>query len=248
MYCQVLWITGRYIAMLLIYMTKKFYKKIFLIIAVAAIFIMGAIVNEVVSHITLRVIINDNFEFSCPYSYSVSSIYSKYSFEKNSIDVVQTGLFGKSIKKCRCISKFQSADDKLLFEYPCDFEALEKSFDGGEIIYHVDLREKDNNCWGFVQVWNLSTSLENFLDVSKKMSQIDFINFKEEKITINDLQGYQWKYEFINNQNNKINAVEIFVENNKDIYRVSMFSKNNMCTNKIEKSAFDIIKSLKIKN
>lgn len=234
--------------MLLIYLSKKFYKKLLLFIIVAAIFILGAVVNEVLSYIPFRIIINDNFEFSCPYSFSIYNVYSKYSLKKNLIDVVQTGLFGRAGSKFRCKNTFQSGDDKLMFEYPCDFKALEKSFDGSEIIYHVDLIDKDNNCWGFVQVWNISESLENFLDVSKKMSQIEFVDFKEDKIMVNELEGYEWKYNFINNQNIKINAVEVFIQTNDDIYRVSLFSKNNECINKIEKIALDIIKSLKIKN
>lgn len=119
--------------------------------------------------------------------------------------------------------KYISETGHFSFLYPTCFQLNENSFEGGEILYHIDMNCKNNNMRGFFQVWSLTESLEKFLNKAEAASSKSISNFSRQPINVNGVSGYEWNYQTTNDLGEKFVAMEGFLEKDKKMYRLSLF-------------------------
>ena len=216
---------------------KKKLLLLLFIILFWALLIIGT--NQVLNHtVKYSVIVNSDIRFSYPSSVSISNVYSR---SNNSSPYIQS-----SNSDYKTFIDIKSVDQGFEFSYPSIFKADKQNFPGSEILYHIDLQNKqDKSKSGFVQIWNLPYSLEKFLEESKQSSTMDFLNFSSSKIKVNNLNGYFWEYT-IRKAPENYKALEVFLSKDSKLYRISYFLPQSKFNDEEYKMFWDIAKSLKV--
>lgn len=218
------------------------YKRKLLILSAVAllwvILIMGAgIIFD--STIKYTVSVNSSISFSYPATMSVTSVYAKNSDASPYIQA--------SNSTYKNFIDFKSSEGGFEFKYPAIFKIDQQKFPGSEILYHIDFKnKKDKSYNGFVQVWNIPTTLEQFLEASKEASTNEFINFTSEKITVNKLNGYFWDYE-MESATEKYKCLEVFLGKNSKLYRISYYIPEKKYTRADYDIFFKIVDSFTVK-
>ncbi len=185
-----------------------------------------------------NVILDENLSVSFPFTFSISDIYST-NFE--TAPYIQT--ITSSHKN---FIDFKCPEEGFQFSYPSIFEISPSSFPGSEILYHIDFKNRtDTSKYGFVQVWKLPHSIEQFLENSKQNAMVDFIDFNSKKISLNGLDGYLWDYSF-NSTSGKYKALEAFLCKNSKLYRISYFLPLSQYNPNEFDIFWNIVKSIKI--
>ncbi len=183
--------------------------------------------------------ISGDISISFPINFNISDIYLK---NNHTVPYIQT--INNSYKS---FIDFKSPKEGFEFSYPSIFEINQLNFPGSEILSHIDFKNKDNKMKnGFVQVWNLPYSLEEFLDDSKKNAMVDFIDFSSKKIETNNLSGYLWEYSF-SGASVKYKALEAFFYKDSKLYRISYFMPLNEFNPDEYNMYWQIVKSFKVK-
>ena len=95
-------------------------------------------------------------------------------------------------------------------------------------MYHNDFQSDDAVINGFVEVWKGKQDLKVFLDNSKKISQEQnkIRNYKIDDTIINGKKTYLVKYLINVSDNNWYKAYEYFIDDGKQFYRISFFTRN----------------------
>jgi hypothetical protein len=219
-------------------------KKIFLFTVLAAfwvsvILLSGSFVNK---RISFDVTINNFVKFSCPLSLKIKEVFISEVIENCSVETNSSQL-NPLLQK---FSNYKSLEGKFSFSYPSIFNIEEKSFSGGEVLYHIDLLSKSTLSHGFVQVWSLKEPLAQFLEHSKQASSQNIQNFKSEKSIVNGMPGFIWNYVIKGTNGILYNASEAFFEKSGKMYRISYFVPVNEW-NKVHEDIFNkMVKSLKV--
>ncbi len=142
-------------------------------------------------------------------------------------------------------------NDTFHFELPDTWDTHEVSFAGGEILYHLNFTSKDKRIHGFVQVWNISKPLKQFIEDSKNSATgvVDFKYFNVKEMMAGDRKGYLIDYSRANQKGEYNKAYEAFIDGSQNtVYRVSFFVPEKEWRN-YYKIIFDkVIHSIKIKN
>lgn len=117
-------------------------------------------------------------------------------------------------------------DNTFHFELPDTWSTHEVSFTGGEILYHLNFTSRDRKIHGFVQVWELSEPLKQFVEKSKKSAAgvVDFKYFDIKEIMVDNKKGYLMDYSRANQKGEYNRAYEAFIEGfSNRVYRLSFF-------------------------
>lgn len=117
-------------------------------------------------------------------------------------------------------------DNTFHFELPDSWNVHEASFAGGEVLYHLNFISKDKKIFGFVQVWNISEPLEQFIQKSKNaaVGVIDFKYYDVKEIIADNKRGYLISYSRANQKGEYNKAYEAFIEGYSNrVYRLSFF-------------------------
>lgn len=136
--------------------------------------------------------------------------------------------------------------NSVSFQYPSCFTMNEKSFEGGEIIKHLDFQCKSEGTFGLFQIWRYKNGLLSFLTSAKSVASASISDFSESPVKNHTLHGYLWEYTITNDQMKKFRVNEAFFENNGKIYRMSYFVPLNKWNSEQEQLFNDLIMSLKI--
>ncbi len=142
--------------------------------------------------------------------------------------------------------KYNSKSGEFSFEYPSCFQLYDNSFEGGEILYHIDMNCIQENIRGFFEVWSLSSSLLDFLNKAEATASKSINNFSRQPITVNGLSGYEWKYEITNDEGRKYYAMEGFLEKDSKMYRISLFVPLEKLSDNSKKIFDTILKSINV--
>lgn len=187
----------------------------------------------------------DNFlTFTYPFEMQVDNVFINKQFE---LGTIETSLpYNRS--HTQKFSSFTSLEGKFSFEYPSVFSLGRQEFPGSEILYHIDFKSKTSPVNGFVQVWNLPYTLEEFLEQSKSTSQLNFTSFNSKPVFINGLSGYLWDYSFLSGSGSNIKGNEVFLQKEKKMYRISYFVPWELWTKEQEETFRKIVDSFKILN
>lgn len=212
------------------------YKKIIIIVPFIILFIiyLKILIDKPLKY---TVIFNNDLSVSYPINFIISDIYSK-----NNAPYIQT-----SNNIYKDYINFKAPEEGFEFSYPNIFEINSSSFPGSEILYHISFKNRNDIMKnGFVQVWKLPYSLEEFLENSKKDAMVEFIDFKSKKISVNSINGYLWEYSF-NSPSGKRKALEAFFVKNSKLYRISYFLPLSQYNIDEYNMFLNIVDSIKIK-
>lgn len=193
--------------------------------------------NEMLLHIT----VGSSFEFSYPQNITVKNIFVKNVAADQSV----VYSFFPSYTRTDQFQKYKSIDGNISFDYPSAFIINEKTFTGGEILYHIDFYDNKNVVHGFVQVWTLSGDLGTFLKKSMDSSQNKYKYFTSEIIEINDLKGYSWDYS-VSVDGHYYKGMEIFLSKDGRMYRMSYFLPEDKWDEKQFRQFWKMAKSMKV--
>lgn len=193
--------------------------------------------NELLLHIT----IGSSLEFSYPYSITVNNVFSRGTPPRESV----ISSFFSSQPQINQFIKYKSIEGNFSFNYPSAFVIDEKTFAGGEILYHVDFHDNQNIAHGFLQVWNFNETLGTFLEKSKDASQQKYKYFMSDIIEINDMKGYSWDY-VVSVGDTFYKGMEVFLMKDNLMYRMSYFIPENKWNKKQSRLFWKMVKSLKV--
>lgn len=183
--------------------------------------------------------INSNISFSYPPDLSIKNIYAQNS---DSAPYIQAS--NSSYKK---FIDFKSPEEGFEFSYPSIFKIDRQIFPGSEILYHIDLQNKQDKTYtGFVQVWHLPYSLEQFLESSKEAAMNEYINFSSKKIKVNNMDGYFWEYS-MESATEKYKSLEVFLTKGSKFYRISYYMPEKKYTREDYDMFWKMVNSFKVK-
>lgn len=185
--------------------------------------------------------INNHLTFSYPLKYTIEDIFINENIQGNTIEA--NYIIGSHITQK--FSTYKSIEGKFTFDYPTAFELKEQYFSGTEILYHIGFRDKNRPIHGFVQVWNMPYSLEEFLEKSKETSTQNFIDFTSQPITIDKTTGTFWNYSILTDDNMNYKGLEVFWKKDDKMYRISYFVPGNLWSEKEYDTFLNIVKSFK---
>jgi len=218
-------------------------RKIILFFVVIAFWLLLISISQyLINRLFLYTIsIDDIISFSHPAFLQIDDIYIKDFYP----GVVRTSSPSVNFSTDEFLS-YSSLKGKFSFEYPSAFSIDEKDFSGCDILYHIDFHDKAENIHGFIQVWNIYQSLEEFLESSKKLSQQNFSYFKSSPVSSNYMKGFFWDYSITTGESKHIKGNEVFLENDGKMYRISLFVPEISWNKKLSKVFWDMVKSLKV--
>ena len=126
------------------------------------------------------------------------------------------------------INNYEALNGKVSYKLPVGWTTREKKLPGGEITYHNDFQSSDAVIHGFVEVWKSKQDLKAFLDNSKNISeeQNAIKNYKIDDIIVNGKKTYLVQYLINVTDNNWYKAYEYFIDDGKEFYRISFFTRN----------------------
>lgn len=218
----------------------KYKKRAILISTIFILFLLVVVGFKILIDKTYKyTIISDSISVSFPNNFNISDIYLK---NNDTAPYIQT-----SNSSYKNFINFKSPKEGFEFSYPSIFEITQLNFPGSEIVSHIDFKNKDDKRKrGFIQVWNIPYSLEEFLENSKKNAMVDFTDFSSKTLKIDNLSGYLWEYSF-NSPSGKFKALEVFLSKNSKLYRISYFMPLNEYNTDEYNMFWEIIKSFKVK-
>lgn len=212
----------------------------FILAAWLLLFMFGSFLIE--KTLLFNITINSCVEFSYPYSIVVDNILVSDSYSDQAV----LSSFSPSRPRARQFTNYESLEGKFSFKYPSAFVIQTNTFAGGDILYHIDFHDRQDSAHGFVQVWNLTSDLGEFLEQSKETSQNTYNYFKTERIKLNGIKGYYWDYDVLT-QDGFYKGSEIFLEQGKKMYRLSYFVPENLWNEKQSELFWNMAKSFTIK-
>lgn len=222
----------------------KNYKKKLIYLSVIVLLWIGMFLTArvFIDHtFAYKLTINDHLTFSYPMKYTLEDILVNESIHSSTIEA-NYNLIQNITQK---FSTYKSMEGKFSFDYPSAFELKEQSFNSVEILYHIGFRDKNRPIHGFVQVWNMPYSLEEFLEKSKSTSTQNFTDFTSQSVTVDNSPGIFWNYSILTNENESYKGLEVFWKKDNKMYRISYFVPGNLWDNKEYETFWDIVKSFK---
>ncbi|WP_234123425.1 PsbP-related protein [Clostridium hydrogenum] len=122
------------------------------------------------------------------------------------------------------LKKYNIDNLNISYMLPIKWTTNTEKFSGNEIIYHNNFND-NKSIHGFVQVWNKNQDLLKFLNASKEISekQNTIQNYSIQKIKVKDKEGYNVQYTIENENGQKFNADEYFIDIGDKFVRFSFY-------------------------
>lgn len=220
------------------YKKKLFYLFMIILLWLAMFLIASIYIGQSFAY---NLTINDHLTFSYPLKYTIEDIFINENVQENTIEAN----YNISQHITQKFSTYKSMEGQFTFDYPTAFELKEQYFNGAEILYHIGFRDKNRPIHGFVQVWNMPYSLEEFLEKSKSTSTQNYLDFTSQPTTIDKSSGILWKYNILTDDNMNYKGLEAFWKKNDKMYRISYFIPGNLWGEKEYDTFLNIVKSFK---
>ena len=146
------------------------------------------------------------------------------------------------------LNNYEALNGKVSYKLPVGWTTKEKNFFGGEVIYHNDFQSSDAIIHGFVEIWRSKQDLKAFLDNSKDISEQQNIikNYKISDIIVNGKKAYLVQYLISVTNDNWYKAYEYFVDDGKEFYRFSFFTRSVNFKEAYEAIFESIVETLKV--
>jgi len=220
------------------YKKKLFYLSLFIFLWIAMFLVASIYVGQTFLY---NLTINDHLTFSYPLKYTIEDIFINENLQGNTIEA-NYNIVPHITQK---FSTYTSIEGHFTFDYPTAFELKEQYFSGADILYHIGFRDKNRPIHGFVQVWNMPYSLEEFLEKSKATSTQNYISFTSQPIKIDKHTGTLWNYSILTDDNMNYKSLEVFWKKDDKMYRISYFVPGNLWNEKEYNTFLSIVKSFK---
>lgn len=195
------------------------------------------------SRLIFNITINKSLSFSYPLAFEIGNIYVN---EKLQDAFVETNAPLKNPLSQK-MKNFTAISGNLSFNYPSAFIIDEKEFAGSDVLYHIDFYDNSRSLNGFVQVWTIPCSLEQFLESAKNLSSMEFDGFSSENIVVNGLPGFFWDYTAKNGSGMSYKGSEVFMKTGDTMYRISYFVPENLWDEEQKEIFWNIVRSFKVK-
>ncbi len=138
-----------------------------------------------------------------------------------------------------------SDDKELSFEYPDIFTAYSRNFSGGEILEHVDLLTENTRIHGFVEVWDIKTSLPVYLEKAKAAFSGSVKNFKE-SISSDNTDKVIWEYDVYSDSGAVTHVKQYFFKTDGKLIVASLFAPREEWSKKYDEMFEEIKNSVKL--
>jgi len=147
------------------------------------------------------------------------------------------------------ISSLKTYKEKeFSYKLPSTWTTKQKDFGSKEVIYHNEFTSEKNVINGFVEVWNISEDLKNFLDKSKEVSEKDSMikDYNISTIKVDKCQGYLVSYITMTSKNVYFKSYEYFIKDNNKYFRFSFFVNSVNYKDSMPTIFMVIVETLKI--
>lgn len=131
-----------------------------------------------------------------------------------------------------------SPDKDLQFEYADMFRAHTQYLAGSELAYHVDLLTNRTDIHGYVEVWNMDTSLSVFLEKAKAAFSPSVTQFQETFPTA-DYNTRIWEYEIADG----IHAKQYFSQTDGKLLVIALFAPTSLWSEEYDAMFSEITQS-----
>lgn len=138
-----------------------------------------------------------------------------------------------------------SDNRKIIFKYPDLVNLGRPTYLGSDISQSVDFIINEPPANGLIQVWLLSTSLDDFLESSKNSSSVDYLSFESKKEKQNNLAYTLWDYTF-KSESKVVRGLEAFFDDTPYMYRISVFLDNADYNEKFQAVFDGMVRSVKV--
>lgn len=147
------------------------------------------------------------------------------------------------------LKSYYALDNTIGYKLPTEWSTKLMKFNGDEIIYHNDFNSRDSKIHGFVQVWNLKTSLKSFIETSKNIAGKYNIykNYKVSQYKQGDLDGYYVQYTMKTSDDVYYNAYEYFLQDDMKLIRFAFYVDENDTKEYMSTMFNTIVNTLKVK-
>jgi hypothetical protein len=226
---------------------SSYKKKMLILILILSLWISMFFISDYFynNSLVLNVIINRYISFSHPLAFELDNIYINENYDTGPEGIaVETSGFFKKPRELK-FKSYESAEGKFSFKYPSSFILSLKEFPGSDILYHVGFHSKDNVSQGFVQVWNMPYSIEEFLTSSKENSLQTYKYFTSKPVLIDNIPGYHWDYAVLSDDGKYHKGNEVFFKKDSLMYRLSYFTPENLWNNSQSRIFWSMVKSFK---
>lgn len=205
-----------------LWMKNKFSRRFRLGFAILLIFILLGLLFFYLPSILPRYhfTLADRFTFLTPRSFSLGQLYDfTGSLQKD--ETLMTYASGQSNELV-----LPRPDKKtIVFKYPEVVTLGRPTFLGNDITQSVDFTVKNPPATGLIQIWVLSSTLEEFLETSKSYSSIEYSTFTSRNEKKDALSYTLWDYTFQSGERT-IRGLEAFFDDKPYMYRLSVFLDN----------------------
>lgn len=144
--------------------------------------------------------------------------------------------------------EYKSKNNDLWVKFPQAFTIREEIFNGRDIIYHLEVKGYDN-IHGYVQIWQINTTMLDFLNNAKKFGSPNIYEFKEKEIALgNNIKGYKWSY-LVKRNNGDVVARQSFLSKpgSKKMYILSLYIPKEDYSKDFETLYDDILYSVRFR-
>ena len=206
--------------MILLWLKKKKTRRIRLIMACLLVLVMTFLLLFIGSGLFPRYILTLENRLS---------LMTPAGFKMNNMFIFQSTQNGNTIIPTHTdqVIVLQRPDQKeILFIYPNVVRLGEPLYLSDEITQSVDFTLEKPPANGLIQIWTLTGSADDFLNVSLEYTQTEYLTFKSTQLEINQLRCIQWDYTFSSN-GKIIHGLEAFFDDKPYLYRVSIFFDEN---------------------
>lgn len=219
---------------------KKLLKLVLFTASWALLFVSGSYFID--NMLLFSVSVDSSAEFSYPYAIEVDDIWINDAYT----DKTDLSVFCPSKPETREFTDYESLEGGFSFKYPSAFVISPQNFNGADILYHIDFHDGEGKAHGFMQVWNMPGSLDDFLKQSLDSSNNIYKFFRSGKVDINGVKGYRWDYSILTGQG-YYRGAEVFLKRGGRMYRLSYFVPEKAWNGK-QSDLFDkMVDSLKIR-
>ena len=226
-----------------IWFKRRFNRRFRLISAfIAALLILGSLLFYLPSVVPRYLFtLGDRVSFLTPQGFTLGQLY-----DFNTVLAENITLETRASGQDQELVLPRPDNHMITFKYPEVVTLGRPTFLGNDISQSVDFTVKKPPAIGLIQIWNLSVSLEEFLETSKIHSTVEYNSFTSKKEKKDNLNYILWDYTFTKN-NVTIRALEAFFDDKPYMYRISVFLEDKHYNEDFQRLFDNMVRSVTVK-
>ncbi len=144
------------------------------------------------------------------------------------------------------LKDYYGFDSRLSYKLPHDWNTDLKDLHSNDILYHNEFASPDFTVHGIVEVWKLNQDLKEFLQKSRKYSEIQntIKGYNLTPVKINDREVFFATYVIRNKSNIEYRALEYFIKYKGGFLRFSFYMKDSFYKETMKASFENLVRTL----